>query len=184
MKDKELIALFFDRDERAIEYTSAKYGSYCRAIADKLLRSAEDSEECLNDVWLAAWDTIPPNDPPSLAAYLGRIARNVSVRRLRYLNRVKRGRDITVYLDELSESVPDGKSVESALESAELRGRLEAFLKKQKKINRQLFICRYYYLDGIGQIADRFSMTENQVKLRLFRMRKKLREYLEKEGAI
>ena len=184
MKDKDIISLYFDRDERAIEYTAAKYGPYCRAIAEKLLSSAEDREECLNDVWLAAWESIPPNDPPSLSRYLGRIARNVSVRRLRYINRKKRGRELTVYIEELGEAVPDGSDIELTLESEELSRRIGDFLKKQKKLNRQLFICRYYYLDSVGQIAERFSLTENQVKLRLFRMRGQLKKYLEKEGVV
>lgn len=184
MNEKEIIALFFDRDERAIEYVSERYRSYCYAIADKVLRNNEDCEECLNDVWLAAWNSIPPNHPPSLATYLGRIARNLSVKRLRDINRKKRGREVTAYLEELGEALPAGDGMEEMLEQEALKEALESFLKKQNKLSRNLFICRYYYLDGIGEIAERFSVSENTVKLRLFRMRKKLKEYLKKEGVV
>ncbi|MBQ6153345.1 MAG: RNA polymerase sigma factor [Ruminococcus sp.] len=184
MNDKEIIALFFGRDEKAIEYTESQYRSYCYSIADKVLRNREDSEECLNDVWLAAWNSIPPNDPPSLSTYLGRITRNLSVKRLRDINRKKRGRELTVYLEELEEAIPTHSNVEEAIDNVLLKESLEQFLKKQSKINRSLFICRYFYLDGIGEIALRFGLTENTVKLRLFRLRKKLKEYLEKEGVV
>ncbi len=182
MEDKRIIDLFFDRDERAIEYTSQKYGRYCYSIADKILRDPEDDRECLNDVWLAAWNSIPPNNPPSLSAYLGKVTRNQSVMKLRSINRNKRGRSLTVYLDELSEAMPDACDVEAELERTVIRDALSEFIRRQGKTNRHLFVCRYYYLDSIEEIAERFGMTQSQVKLRLFRMRKKLKEYLEKEG--
>lgn len=184
MNDKDIIRLFFDRDETAIEQTSKKYRSYCYAVADRILHNAEDDEECLNDVWLAAWDTIPPNDPPSLCVYLGRLTRNISVRMLRRINRKKRGKELTVYLEELSETLPSENDTGSALEHAELQRLLSDFLSRQNMLNRDLMICRYYYLDSIEEIAARFDLTQNQVKLRLFRMRKKLRDYLQKEGMI
>ena len=103
---------------------------------------------------------------------------------LRYINRKKRGRELTVYIEELGDALPSYGGVESAAESGELRELLNTFLRSQKKLNRDLFICRYYYLDSIGDIAARFGMTENQVKLRLFRIRGKLKAFLEKEGAL
>ncbi len=184
MHDKEIISLYFDRDEKAIEYTEQKYRAYCYSVADKVLNNAQDDEECLNDVWLAAWNSIPPNDPSSLATYLGRITRNISVRRLRFINRKKRGRELTVYIEELNEAIPSANSIEEALENQSLRELLERFLRSQNKQNRNIFVCRYYYLDSIADIAVRFGMTENQVKLRLFRLRNKLKNYLEKEGAV
>lgn len=184
MNDKEIVRLFFDRDEKAIEYTSRKYHSYCYAIADRILHNAEDDEECLNDVWLAVWETIPPNDPPSLSVYLGRITRNISVRTLRRINRKKRGKELTVYLEELGDALPSDSDPEKTFESAETQRLLAEFLSRQKQLNRSIFLCRYYYLDSITEIASRFDMTQNQVKLRLHRMRKKLREYLEKEGMV
>lgn len=184
MNDKEIIALYMSRDEKAIEYTRDKYSAYCFSIADKVLDNAEDNEECLNDVWLAVWNSIPPNNPASLSSYIGKITRNLSVKRLRAINRLKRGKSVTVCLDELSEALPSGESVEDSFEKSELKESLEKFIRGQAKINRNIFLCRYYYLDSIDEIAVRFGMTENQVKLRLFRMRKKLKDFLEKEGAV
>ncbi len=184
MNDQEIIILFFERDEKAIEYTERRYKNYCYPIAEKLLRNREDCEECLNDVWLAAWNSIPPNRPQSLSSYLGRITRNLSVKKLRDINRKKRGRELTVYLEELSDVLPSKKSVENAIEDSLIKEVIESFLQKQNRINRNLFICRYYYLDSIDEIKERFGMNENTVKTRLFRMRKKLKEYLEKEGVI
>lgn len=184
MHDKEIISLFFDRDERAIEYTQQKYRAYCHTIADQVLNNSQDDEECLNDVWLAAWNSIPPNNPPTLATYLGRITRNISVRRLRTINRKKRGKELTVYIEELNEAIPTATDVEEVLEHQMIRELLERFLRSQSTQNRRVFVCRYYYLDSINDIADRFGMTESQVKLRLFRLRKKLKQYLEKEGIV
>ena len=98
MNDKEIIALYMSRDEKAIEYTRDKYSAYCFSIADKVLDNAEDNEECLNDVWLAVWNSIPPNNPASLPSYIGKITRNLSVKRLRAINRLKRGKSVTVCL--------------------------------------------------------------------------------------
>ena len=184
MQDKEIVALYFDRNEKAIEYTQQKYRAYCHSVAHRLLRDEQDDEECLNDVWLAAWESIPPNRPLSLKSYLGRITRNLSAKRLRDINRKKRGKDLTVYLEELSDALPADDGVESSLESAVLREAIERFLMRQSAVNRSLFICRYYYLDSIGELALRFGLSENSVKLRLLRLRQKLREELVKEGIV
>lgn len=184
MQDKEIVALYFDRNEKAIEYTQQKYRAYCHSVAHRLLRDEQDDEECLNDVWLAAWESIPPNRPLSLKSYLGRITRNLSAKRLRDINRKKRGKDLTVYLEELSDALPADDGVESSLESAVLREAIERFLMRQSAVNRSLFICRYYYLDSIGELALRFGLSENSVKLRLLRLREKLREELVKEGIV
>ena len=184
MQDKEIVALYFDRNEKAIEYTQQKYRAYCHSVAHRLLRDEQDDEECLNDVWLAAWESIPPNRPLSLKSYLGRITRNLSAKRLRDINRKKRGKDLTVYLEELSDALPADDGVESSLESAALKEMIERFLKRQSEVNRSLFICRYYYLDSVGELALRFGLSENSVKLRLLRLRQKLREELVKEGIV
>ena len=178
MQDKEIISLYLDRDEKAIEYTEQKYRAYCLSVADRILSDPQDCEECLNDVWLAAWESIPPNDPPALAVYLGRIARNISVRRQREMNRKKRGAGLTVYLEELSEALPGGGSVEELTEGSDLRELIGRFLKAQSRLNRDIFVFRYYYLDSIADVGRRFGMTDNQVKLRLFRLRKKLKGFL------
>ena len=183
MDDQRIIELFFDRDEKALEYTAEKYDSYCYTVARAILDSDEDAKECVNDVWLAAWDTIPPNRPKKLSAYLGRIAKNLSVSKLREINAKKRGADyVRVCIDELTEIVPSQDSPEKLLENAELSQAIERGLKALSATNRRIFISRYYYLESIGELAARFCMNENQVKLRLSRTREKLRKHLRKEG--
>lgn len=183
MDDKEIIDLFFGRDEKALEYTAQKYDSYCYAVAQKILGSEEDAKECVNDVLLAAWDTIPPNRPEKLSLYLGKIAKNISVNKLRAINAKKRGADmIKVCLDELVEVVPSSDDPTALLETEELSRAIERGLKTLSATNRRIFISRYYYLESIGEIASRLGMNENQVKLRLSRTREKLRKYLRKEG--
>ena len=185
MNDKDIIALLFDRDEKALEYTAEKYDSYCYAIARGILGSEEDVKECVNDVLLAVWETIPPNNPEKLSLYLGRITKNISVNRLRSINAKKRGADyVRLCIDELSEAIPSADDPIALLESEQLSEALERFLRSVSATNRRIFISRYYYLESIGEIASRFCMNENQVKLRLYRTREKLRKYLRKEGLL
>ena len=185
MDDKEIIALYIRRDEKALEYTAEKYDSYCYAIALRILGSEEDAKECVNDALLAVWETIPPNHPEKLSLYLGRITKNISVNKLRAINAKKRGADyIRLCIDELSEAIPSADDPIALLESEELGGALERFLRSVSAANRRIFISRYYYLESISEIASRFGMNENQVKLRLYRTREKLRKYLWKEGLL
>lgn len=183
MDDREIIDLFFDRNEKALEYTAEKYDSYCYAVALRILGSEEDAKECVNDVLLAAWETIPPNRPEKLSLYLGKITKNLSINKLRAINAKKRGADyIRVCIDELCEVVPSKEDPSALLESEELTQAIERGLKTLSAVNRRIFISRYYYLESIGEIASRFCMNENQVKLRLRRTREKLHKYLRKEG--
>lgn len=185
MDDRKIIDLFFDRNEKALEYTAQKYDSYCYAVAARILGSEEDAKECVNDVLLAAWDSIPPNRPEKLSLYLGKIAKNLSVNKLRAINAKKRGADyMRVCLDELCEAVPSAESPSDLLESEELSQSIERFLRSCSATNRRLFIGRYYYLENIGELASRFCMNENQVKQRLKRTREKLRKMLRKEGLL
>lgn len=183
MDDKDIIALYLSRDEKALEHTAKKYDSYCYAIAHRILGSEEDAKECVNDVLLAAWETIPPNRPEKLSLYLGKITKNISVNKLRTINAKKRGADyVRVCIDELSEIVPSENNPTVLLESEELAQAIERGLRSVSATNRRIFISRYYYLESIGEIASRLCMNENQVKLRLHRTREKLRKMLRKEG--
>ena len=183
MDDKQIIDLFFDRDETALEHTAEKYDSYCYTVARNILGSDEDAKECVNDALLAAWDTIPPNRPEKLSLYLGKITKNLSVNKLRAINAKKRGADyIRVCIDELTEAIPSSESPAGLLETEEMISAIERGLRSVSATNRRIFISRYYYLESIGEIAARFCMNENQVKLRLCRTREKLRKYLRKEG--
>lgn len=183
MEDKEIISLYWKRDERAIAESSEKYGGYCRSIAGQILSDLEDAEECVNDTWLGAWNSIPPHFPDILSAFLGKITRRVALKRRRSRNADKRGGGVVeLALEELRESVPAGQSAEDALTERELPRLIDAFLDALPDAEQRVFVCRYWYLDSIADIGKRFGFTESKVKSMLYRTRRKLRDCLRKEG--
>jgi len=183
MDDERLIALFDGRRTDAIEEASAQYGTYCKSIALNILRSEEDSEECFNDTMLKAWNSIPPEHPSSLKAYLGRITRNLALDRLRRKKSLKRGSSEPLQvLDELADLVPSELDIETELEAAELREKLNSFIEGLGAEKRILFVRRYWYMLSIEELAERHGMSKSKVKMQLLRIRAALREYLKKEG--
>ena len=183
MNDSQIIALFFNRDQRAIEETAAKYGNYCYCIVHNILQSKEDAEEAVSDTYLALWATIPPHKPVVLRTFLGKIARRTALKRWEHSRTQKRGGgEVALALEELSEYLSDGHTPETAIETAELTQILNAFLRQLPKEERQVFVCRYWYLDPIADIAKRFGFTQSKVKSMLARTRMKLRATLTKEG--
>ncbi len=182
MNDKEIVNLYYKRKESAITATSEKYGSYCYTISYNILHNNSDSEECVNDTYLKAWETIPPEKPTSLGAYLGKITRNLSINRLKHNRAKKRGcSEIDYALSELEESIPSSSTVEKAFDEKELIKALNSFLLSESEINRNIFIRRYWYLYSIRSISVYYDMGESKVTSLLFRMRKKLKKHLEKE---
>lgn len=185
MDDKEIIDLYWERSEKAIIETVKKYGNYCRSIAYNILQNEDDVEECINDTCLRAWDAIPPEQPECLAVYLGKITRNLALNRVKYYEAKKRGRGQTEQvLDELAECISLGAEVEQQFEEMLLVKALEEFLLKCPRDQRNIFIRRYWYMMPIKEIADIYEMSESKVTSLLFRTRKKLKRYLEKEGII
>lgn len=181
MTDNEIIDLYFARDERALVHTATRYGGYCTVIAKNLLSSAEDSDECVNDTWLHAWQAIPPARPLQFKTYLGRLCRNLAIDRLRGQNAQKRAA-LTVLLDELSECLPGGDTPEEAFDAAQTGRRISEFLRDCDKNSRVLFVRRYFYGDSLEAAASRCGMTQSAAKSSLYRTRNKLKEALEKEG--
>lgn len=182
--DSEIVALYFAREERAIEETQRKYGRYCFSIAFGLLGNEEDAEECVNDTYASAWNCIPPHKPSGLAGFLGKIVRRIAVDRVRYRNAEKRScGELLPILDELKESLPDATAPSPAeeLDREALARRLNDFLYALPDIERRVFVCRYYYGDSIAALAESFGFAESRVKSMLYRTRKKLRVCLEKE---
>ena len=175
--DAEIVELYFARDERAIRETDTKYGKVCMQVSMNILDSPPDAEECVNDTYLKTWNSIPPVRPHSLCAFVCRIARNLSINRLRDMRAAKRSRDLTVSLDELEASIPMPDET-----SGELAEILNAFLARQEKIDRVLFVGRYWYAAPVKELARRAGMTPNAVSLRLRRCRERLRAYLEERG--
>ena len=183
MTDSQIVALYFDRDQRAIEETAAKYGNYCYSIVHNILQSKEDAEEAVSDTYLGAWASIPPHRPAVLRTFLGKIARRTALKKWEKMRTQKRGGgEVALALEELSEYLSDGTTPEAAIEAAELTQILNAFLRKLPKEERQVFHCRYWYLDPIADIAKRFGYSQSKVKSMLSRTRIKLRATLTKEG--
>lgn len=183
MNDSQIVALFLDRDQRAIEETAEKYGKYCYAIAYNILQNHEDAQEAVSDTYLGAWATIPPHKPVKLNTFLGKIARRTALKRWEKNCAQKRGGgEVELALEELSEYLSGGQMPESAIESQELTRILNEFLEKLPKEERQVFVCRYWYLDPIADIAKRFGFSQSKIKSMLARTRMKLRSTLSKEG--
>ena len=183
MDDSGIIDLYFARSEDAIVQTDAKYGAYCRAIAMNILKSREDSDECVSDTWLHAWNAMPPQRPGILSAFLGRITRNLSFDRFKAAHADKRGGgSLAASLDELAECVASRGGVDEAVDARELARLIDAFLRRLPERECNIFLRRYWFVDGIDAIALRFSMKPNTVKSVLLRTREKLRRFLQQEG--
>lgn len=183
MDDKQIVALFESRNEKAIAETAKQYGAYCHTIAKGILGSEQDAEECVSDTWLRAWNSIPPKKPNSLKLYLATITRNLSFNRYREQTREKRGGgEIALALDELYEVVGDSYDTETVLLQKELRGALNRFLREIPSRDADVFIRRYFYVESTKTIARRYLMRESNVRLILSRTRQKLKEFLKREG--
>lgn len=179
MDDSRIIELYFARDNSAISETKTKYGKLLYSISYNILQTREDAEECESDTYMAAWDSIPPTKPQVLSAFLSRIARNLSFKKLKANTALKRGGDkTTLPLDELAAVIPDRTNAISQLELTEI---LNTFLRALPLRERQVFICHYWYCDSIKDIARQFGFTQSKVKMMLSRTRQKLLAHLEKE---
>ena len=181
MTDEEIISLYFDRSEEAIAATQRKFDGYCRSILSRLLGSSRDVEEILSDTWLQTWLSIPPNRPENLKLYLAKIGRNLALNRLRERRAVRRGEGVDAVLEELSE-VLGGSSTEEIVDARELQKAVNTFLRGRPRRDGDIFVRRCFYAESADEIATRYSMRPNTVTVSLHRTRKKLREYLIKEG--
>ena len=184
VEDRQIVNLYWARDERALAETERAYGALCRSLSRRILRSPEDAEECVSDAYLRLWNRIPPEKPDSLGSYLTRILRNLCLDRLRREDAAKRGgRAVTVSLEELS-SVTGRGDAESGLMAEELGRAVGRFLRTQSELARNVFLRRYYFFDDRSEIARRYEISAAQVSVLLSRTRKRLRTYLEKEGLL
>lgn len=185
MTDDKIIQLFFQRKEVAIEETQKKYGSYCFKIANNILNNREDSEECLNDTWLKAWESIPPTRPAYLNLFLAKITRNFAINTYRSKHTHKRGKgEMALVLDELEECITGETDVETLYIAEELQSSINKFVRGLSEKDGNVFIRRYFYADSIKDISNRYHISENNVRVMLSRTRNKLKLRLEKEGYI
>lgn len=183
MEDSQIVSLFWERNELAIKESSSKYGRYCYTIAYNILRNKEDSEECVSDTYWGAWECIPPHRPSVLGTFLGKLTRRISLNRWRDQTRQKRGSgEVSLALDELSECIASDVSIEKTIEQKELSQAIRMFLGSLKPLGRDVFVCRYWFVSGIDEIAVKFGFSQSKVKSMLFRTREKLRAYLIEEG--
>lgn len=183
LTDTEIISLFNSRNERAISAISEKYGNSCSRIAKNILKNDQDTEECVNDTYLKVWESIPPEHPTSLCAYVTKIARNKAIDRYRSDRSEKRGGgEIPLILEELEECVTDSGSVELAAERHELIKVINEFLESLPAQKRIAFVSRYCLCENIASIARRLGVTQNSVSVNLARTRKSLTEFLKREG--
>ena len=184
MEDGQIIQLYCERNEQALKETADKYGAYIRKIASNILGNREDTEECENEVLLRAWNTIPPQSPKSLAAYLAVLTREISIDRFRRTHRQKRGgTEYDQSYEELSEVLAGkGSEAEEITGRIALGGLMNRYLSGRPKDVRDILIMRYFYLDSVKEIAEWTGSSEARIKTLLHRERKSLKEFLEKEG--
>jgi len=181
--EREIIALYQSRDENAVRMTAETMGKYCYSIAFNVLNSREDAEECVNDTYLAVWNSIPPAEPVSLKSFVSSITRNLALNRYKEQHRNKRGGgQVPLALEELSEVVSDTEDVTANYERKDLLEHISAFLRKCSPRDRGLFLDRYIRLEPTPVLAKQYGVKEAQVLLILSRTRKKLKAHLEKEG--
>lgn len=183
MEDSRIIELYWQKNADAISETSSKYGAYCYTIADNILHSIEDSEECVNDTWLHAWNAMPPQKPDVLRMFLAKITRSLSVNRFNARSAEKRGGgEINLVLDELADCLAGETNVEAEYEVKELEQCIRRFVKELPEQDGNVFVRRYFFTEPVAAIAKRYGLTESNVTVILSRTRKKLRLKLAKEG--
>lgn len=182
MEDHEIVELYLARDEAALARTAEKYGSALRGLAENLLEDPQSAEECENDVYLAAWNAIPPHEPRDyLFPFLARIARHAALDRCRRRSRQKRSAPLVQLTGELERCLPAADNAEKHLDGLVLRETIDRFLGSLSVESRNIFLRRYWYMDSVAAIAERYGLTQSKVKVSLYRSRNRLRAYLKEE---
>ena len=185
VEDRRIIEMYLQRNEDAVVQTECKYTKYCRSIAVQILDNPEDADEAVNDTWLAAWNCIPPHIPVCLKTFLGRLTRNISLKRIRSEKALKRGSaQVRVVFDEVENWLRSEEDVEQQISEQALADEIDRFLDSVSDTERKVFVRRYWYMQSVAEIAEHHGFSESKVKSMLFRMRKKLYARLKKENFI
>ena len=185
MDDKQIVALYFERNEQAVAETENKYGKYCYAIAVGVLAVHEDSEECVNDTWINAWNSIPPHRPSVLSTFLGKITRRIAIDKWRHRTAEKRGGgEIPMVLDELENCIAHESDADKNFEKKRLCEVINRFVHKLGEKEQKVFLCRYFYMDSIESICRQFGFSQSKVKSILHRTREKLHKVLTEEELV
>ena len=183
MDDNEIVRLFWERDEAALEETEKKHGKRCRIIAVNILNNREDAGDCLNDSYFKVWNLIPSERPNFFGAFISSIVKHTAIDMLKAKLAGKRGGgDLTLIIDELEEVIPDNSNIERTFENKEIIEKINEFLEELPSESRRIFVLRYWYCCEIPEIAERFGIRKNTVSVILNRTRKRLRDYLKKRG--
>lgn len=184
MEDQEIIKLFYERSDQAIHELAEKYGKLFRKIAANILNNFDDVEECVNDAYLGAWNSIPPENPNPLSTYVCKIVRNLSLKKYHANTAAKRNSLYDIALGELEECIYAKETVESEVSKKELMNLLNQFLSELDVESRVIFVRRYWYGDAISDIANDLGKKRNTISVRLKRIRQSLKVYLQKEGVV
>ena len=178
LSDSEIVSLYHARNERAIEITQRQYGQYCHTVSMNILHSEPDAEECVNDTWLRAWNTMPPKWPQSLCAYLGKITRNLSINRLKSLRSARRDATLTLSFEELDDCISAPDDTDASI----LCGWIDEYLSTLPRLDRQLFVGRYWYNHSVKELAQHHGLNANAATKRIARTRKGLGNFLKERG--
>lgn len=185
MDDAKIVELYWARSDAALTETAKKFGPYCHTIAYNVLENVEDSEECVNDTYMRAWNSMPDKRPAALAPYLGRITRNLALNRIIEKNTLKRGGgEAALALDELDECTASSYSLEREVEAREIAAAMNRFLSKLPETERALFVSRYWFMAPVRELAEKFGFSESKTVSMLRRTRLKLRKFLTGEGLV
>ena len=182
MEDRQIVELYLKRSEKAIQESRLKYGRLCYRIAFNILRCKEDAEECENDTYLKAWNSIPPKEPQPLSPYLCKIARNLALHKYEYYNAGKRNKNLELAFSELEDCLPSRQEIDTHFKEGEVGQAIDSFLRGIDRDSRIIFIQRYWSAASVKDIASHFAVSESKVKSSLFRTRNKLKAYLMEEG--
>lgn len=184
MEDQLIIELFLGRSEKAITELSKKYGKRCMALAMGILNNEEDAEECVNDAYLTVWNQIPPLRPEYLGAYVARVARNLSLNRFHANTAKKRNSHYDICIEEFAELIQNNENLEARILSAELKSKINTFLERQDKIDRVIFVERFWFCKECDEIAKDVGKSKNYVNVHLHRVKERLKKHLESEELI
>ncbi len=182
MDDSQIIDLFFERSEQAINELSKKYGRVCKKVSHNILNNTQDAEECVNDAYLGTWNSIPPQRPSPLSTYVYRIVRNLSIKKYHANTAAKRNSYYDIALEELEDCLSSSNTIDKEFDAKELSKIIDNFLDTLDKNNRIIFVRRYWFSDPLSEIAKMFGITEHNASVRLSRVRTKMKKYLEQEG--
>ncbi|MCM1308980.1 MAG: sigma-70 family RNA polymerase sigma factor [Butyrivibrio sp.] len=182
MDDSKIVDLFLERSEKAIVELSNKYGSMCMKLAMNLLNDRQDAEECVNDAYFGVWNSIPPQKPKILVSFVNRVVRNISINRYKKNNADKRKGNYDLCIEELEGCIASQNSVEDEIAESELSSYIDEFLDSLNKVNRMLFVRRYWYMDDYGDISEMSGLKEGTVRVRLSRIKANLKVFLERRG--